>query len=114
MNTDEKKRISISVPLDMIEKIERINQDEYYGCVKFQHVMLNMINLGFFAVDYFDGFKTAWDGLAYTAKQREKELDQEQGLAEYKKRALSKILHIITNPEENECPPDGQAEGARP
>ena len=73
MNTDEKKRISISVPLDMIEKIEGINQDEYHGCAKFQHRMLNMIRLGFFAIDYFGGFKYAQAGRLHAAKEREAE-----------------------------------------
>ncbi len=100
MNKKPKKRISIGVPLDMLEKIEGINQDEYYGCAKLQLLMLNMINLGFFAVDYFDGFKTAWAGLEYTAKERE------QKQAEYKKRALSKILHLMSNPGETKADVD--------
>ena len=60
MNKEPKKRISISIPLDMIEKIERINQDEYYGQGKVQHIMLALIGLSFLAINYFDGFKTAW------------------------------------------------------
>lgn len=39
---------------------------------------------------------------------------RERERGEYKKQALSKILHILTDPKENECPPDEQAEGARP
>lgn len=70
MNKEPKKRINIGVPLDMLEKIESINQDEYRGCFKVRNIMLTMIDLGFFAVDYFGGFKIACAGMHHEAKEQ--------------------------------------------
>ncbi len=111
MNKEPKKRISISVPLDMLEKIERVNQDVYHGHMKVLNVMLCLVDIGMLAVDYWGTCRRATIALEQYAEQREKELDREQEPAEYKKRALSKILRIIANPKENERPLADRAEG---
>ncbi len=71
MTKEPKKRVSISVPLDMIARIENINQNACCGHAKFQHVMLKMIDLGFFAIDCFGGFENAWAMMRHAAKERE-------------------------------------------
>ena len=71
MNKEPKKRVSSSLPLAMIAQIENINQTSYLGCVKFQNVMLKMIDLGFFAIDCFGGFENAWAMMRHAAKERE-------------------------------------------
>ena len=103
MNKKPKKRISIGVPLDMIEKIERINQDVYHGHMKVLNVMLCLVDIGILAVDYWGTCRRAGVALEQYAEQREKELDQEQKPAEYKKRALLKILHLMSNPGETKA-----------
>ncbi len=73
MNKEPKKRVSASLPLAMIAKIENINQTEYHGILSLQTVMRKTIRLGFFAADYFGGFENAWQMMVYAAKDREVE-----------------------------------------
>ena len=71
MTKEPKKRINIGVPLDMLEKTERINQNEYFGCSNVQSIMLCLIDLGFLEVDYFGKLDTALLVMKHEAKERE-------------------------------------------
>ncbi len=73
MNKEPKKRISISVPLDMLKRMERINQNERYGDEKVQSIMLCLIDLGFIDVDYYGKLKTALLVMKHVAKEQEQE-----------------------------------------
>ncbi len=73
MTKEPKKRISIGVPLDMLEKIERIIQAEYHGFRKVQSMMLTMIDIGFLAADYYGGHKIARAVLEREIKEQKQE-----------------------------------------
>ncbi len=72
MNKEPKKRISIGVPLDMLEKIEKINQDEFKH-MKIQNVIKTMISLSFLAIDNYGGLKIAWGVMEQEIKERKQE-----------------------------------------
>lgn len=69
MNKEPKKRMSISLSPDMLEKIENFNQKKYHGHMKVQNVMITMVSLGLRAMDYYDDIDIAWGMLEPEPKE---------------------------------------------
>ena len=103
MNAEKKKRINIGIDSDVLEKLERINQDEYYGHMKIKNIMLSIIDIGLLAVDCFGTCRKATIALEQYAvveeqERQEQEHNQEE---EQEEPVLEKILELMGNPGEN-------------
>lgn len=103
MNKKPKKRISIGVPLDMLEKIERINQDVYHGHVKVLNVMLCLVDIGILAVDYWGTCARASAVLERLIAEEKPEQEQEE---EQEEPVLEKILELMGKPGEAKMVPE--------
>ncbi len=104
MNTEKKKRISISIGItpDVLEKLERINQDEYYGHMKIKNIMLSIIDIGLLAVDYWGTCRRTVIALESYTEEKEKEQKIERELEEEQEEpVLEKIIELMGNPGEN-------------